>query len=213
MKKIGLLCLALVLALGTMGIGYSLWYQTVYVNGTVQTGSVDMCIEDGNWLQLDGGPDHTATTSCETGAISGIGFVPEEKEVGWTEISRPDCYTLEVTVHNAYPCYYNVIDFAVDNTGTIPVKLWKAVVTTDYDEYTFYDDFWQCLDLDGDGNNDLWLRWGDSWGNQREPGGHYDLSFDFHVLQPAPQGPDTTLTFTVELYWVQWNEYVAGPIT
>ena len=45
MKKIGLICLALVLALGTLGVGYAMWSDTVIISGNVTTGSVDIEIE------------------------------------------------------------------------------------------------------------------------------------------------------------------------
>ena len=40
MKKIGILCLALVLALGSLGIGFAHWSDQLYVEGTVNTGEV-----------------------------------------------------------------------------------------------------------------------------------------------------------------------------
>jgi len=42
MKKIGLLALALVLALGALGVGYAAWTDQITVEGTVNTGSVDI---------------------------------------------------------------------------------------------------------------------------------------------------------------------------
>lgn len=42
MKKIGLLCLALVLALGALGIGYAGWYDDVTIWADVQTGSLNL---------------------------------------------------------------------------------------------------------------------------------------------------------------------------
>jgi hypothetical protein len=52
MKKIGLLILALVLALGTVGVGYAMWSDTVYIDGTVSTGCVDIEITSvsGTWV-------------------------------------------------------------------------------------------------------------------------------------------------------------------
>ncbi|GAI88098.1 unnamed protein product, partial [marine sediment metagenome] len=38
MKKLGLLCLTLVLALGTLGVGYAMWSDTLTITGDVNTG-------------------------------------------------------------------------------------------------------------------------------------------------------------------------------
>jgi predicted ribosomally synthesized peptide with SipW-like signal peptide len=46
MKKIGLIVMALILALGAVGVGYAMWSDTVTVQGTVSTGSVDIDIID-----------------------------------------------------------------------------------------------------------------------------------------------------------------------
>lgn len=46
MKKIGLVILALVLILGTMGVGFAMWSQTVTVSGTVGTGNVALTISN-----------------------------------------------------------------------------------------------------------------------------------------------------------------------
>ena len=45
MKRIGLLGLALVLALGALGVGYAHWSDTIFINGTVTTGSLDLVVE------------------------------------------------------------------------------------------------------------------------------------------------------------------------
>jgi hypothetical protein len=44
MKKIGLLCMALVLALGMLGVGYAMWKDEVTIEGTVSTGTVEVDI-------------------------------------------------------------------------------------------------------------------------------------------------------------------------
>jgi len=66
MKKIGLLALALVLALGALGVGYAAWTDTVTIEGTVNTGTVDIVVENysGMWMwKLPGyTPDYELTT-------------------------------------------------------------------------------------------------------------------------------------------------------
>jgi predicted ribosomally synthesized peptide with SipW-like signal peptide len=44
MRKVGLIALALILALGSLGVGYAMWSDTVTINGTVNTGNVDLDI-------------------------------------------------------------------------------------------------------------------------------------------------------------------------
>jgi hypothetical protein len=45
MKKMGLIMIALVLALGMAGVGYAMWQDTVTIDGSVTTGSVDLDID------------------------------------------------------------------------------------------------------------------------------------------------------------------------
>lgn len=55
MKRIGLICLALVLALGALGMGYALWWDEVTITGDVFTGSVDIEIVEVSetWVYKD----------------------------------------------------------------------------------------------------------------------------------------------------------------
>ena len=46
MKKLGLLCLALVLALGALGVGYAAWTDTIFISGTVNTGNLSAIFRD-----------------------------------------------------------------------------------------------------------------------------------------------------------------------
>lgn len=41
MKKIGLICMALVMALGSLGVGYAMWSKTLIIDGSVGTGDVN----------------------------------------------------------------------------------------------------------------------------------------------------------------------------
>jgi len=51
-KKIGILILALVVALGSVGVGYAMWYDTIHVDVSVSTGCVDLEITSvsGTWV-------------------------------------------------------------------------------------------------------------------------------------------------------------------
>lgn len=53
MKKFGLLCLTLVLALGSIGAGYAMWSDTVYIEGTVSTGTVCLGVVPDTWAEVN----------------------------------------------------------------------------------------------------------------------------------------------------------------
>jgi hypothetical protein len=96
-KKIGLLALALVLALGSLGVAYAMWYEDLFIEGTVDTGELDAdLILTGYWEEGD------------------------DKDV-----SSIDAYvcgkTLYVTVNNAYPDVWYWVTFDIYNSGTIPL--------------------------------------------------------------------------------------------
>lgn len=140
MKKIGLICLALVLALGAFGVGYALWWDAVIIEGNVQTGIVNVAIVDqksndpigaGN---LDPAGGHQPLGD---GYWSGL-FLPNtppnpSAEWVWSSSTYdkdvaacvcdfdPDLMT--ITMRNVYPSYGPDVAFAVQNLGTVPVNV------------------------------------------------------------------------------------------
>lgn len=125
--KLSVLALALVLALGGLGIGYASWTDMVVVEETVTTGTV--CVE---FQQLpltisddDAPPPVSPTTTpdmtCDPLTMANVRYVNPPKNVAWGEAVWVDEDTLQVTLHDAYPCYYNHVDFWVHNCGTIPI--------------------------------------------------------------------------------------------
>ncbi len=102
-KKILVLGLVLTIALSALGVGYALWSDTLTINGTVNTGNVDV---QWSW---------SAPYDTE----------PAGKDVSWMEVYGTDTIEdiLYVTLYNAYPCidYYCAVD--VHNVGTVPVIL------------------------------------------------------------------------------------------
>lgn len=177
MKKIGLICLALVLALGSLGVGYALWSDSLYIEGTVNTGDVDVCVisvsDDDSSHQFNWDPGY-------------------DKDVASTQATIIDCNHVTVTVTDAYPSYENFVHFTTAILGTVPVRLQAIVITNPN----------PCLEVDA---------W-DGWGEQRHPGEYADNTLWFHILQCAEQG--ATYTFTVEFWYVQYNEFdpdIGGP--
>lgn len=216
MKKIGLLCLALVLALGTLGVGYAAWIDTIYIEGTVTTGSLCWIFADCDLMDEDqptnpGGDYPTATPdpTCNDGFEFEPGegyFWDLDKNVGWgAQNISADGKILTVTLNNTYPSYFNELTFYVYNCGTIPLKVDHVVINgQNYTSGVPYIPF----DFNSDGEYDFEIEWKNNWGAQIEPGGPSpEFSFWMHVLQPCPQSQLDTLTFTIEIVAVQWDKY------
>jgi len=103
--KVGLLFLVLTLVLGSMGVGYAMWDKTLDINGTVNTGEVNLEI--------------ISASSDDIGIDPG-----KDKDVGSTTVAiDPGLQSITVTVTNGYPCYEVYVHFTVHNNGSVPVKL------------------------------------------------------------------------------------------
>jgi hypothetical protein len=232
MKKFGLLCLAIVLALGTLGVGYAAWTDTVFITGNVNTGEV--CIEIVGCDTIAGpfsftdppipAPPYTEEEGADplsfdiNSTVDGSGFPDNLKQtyknVGWITAEctgdGPPYKTATVTFHNMYPGYYNHLAFGIHNCGTIPVKL-DHVTFTDEAGYaqTLYNDGYLVFDLSGEGTNDFEIYWGDNFGDQIEPCDKWSIDFWIHFLQDEDIDFSVphTYTLTIEVVAVQWNEY------
>ena len=107
MRKIGLLSIALIIALGCSGFGYASWNDTLQAGGTVE---VDDCWveftdfesnDPGEELDPPGYEKHVASTEVE---------IKQGYKHCWCWcFSRPN--TLVVTVTNSYPSYQPTVDF------------------------------------------------------------------------------------------------------
>ena len=235
MKKIGLLALAIVLALGTLGVSYAMWDKYIYIDATVNTGEVDAIFvsaftDDDGVVDNpaydagdDGGGtdyDHWGAASSDDPSMAGPNPSRYNKDVGkcWVETDA-DPQILHFYVANGYPCYWNTLWFEIKNTGTVPVNIEGLTLTPVGD-----------IDRDNDGNPDITASISDlilytqidpySWSGQTEWG-----NVDIHVNQTLPDGDPRLLDrpagavggenevyeFTVEIWLVQWNESAAPP--
>lgn len=98
---------ALMLALALTGVAFAHWTDSLYISGTVNTGTFG--------AELSVGTGHDSEPPCkDVSSISGI--------------LSEDGKTITVTVTNAYPCidYYLPID--VHCTGTVPLIIESIVI-------------------------------------------------------------------------------------
>ena len=174
--KVAVLFLVLALALAAVGVGYAMWSKTLTIDGTVKTGEVNAIF--------------TTATCTDTGVDPGY-----TKDVGSCEVTGAGTQKLTITITNGYPCYTCDIDFTIDNTGTIPVKV-------------------QSFDLSGV-PSELTVTWTDLvLGTQIEPDGSVPGDVHIHVEQSALEnagrggvGDPEAYVFSATITLVQWNEY------
>ena len=175
------------IALMLVGVSYAMWSKTLYIDGTVNTGTVNAIWTKATNLdgtgELDPKPDGTR----------------RDKDVGETIVTGLETQTLVVTVNNAYPCYYNDLQVEFTYIGTVPARI---------QEINIIPDGWTVASAYGADDGPIWIELVNGIGAQLHEGDKSASSFTFHVEQCAEQGH--TYTFTVEIVLVQWNEYTQG---
>jgi predicted ribosomally synthesized peptide with SipW-like signal peptide len=102
MKKLGLIILVVVMALGALGAAYAYWSQPLYVNGSVTAGTVAAQFYGANVVVSD------AATNANSGTTVGYSMFKSANDV------------MTITVANAYPGMIVTVPFQVKNTGTLP---------------------------------------------------------------------------------------------
>ena len=226
MKKIGILALALVLALGSLGIGYAMWSETLTIEGDVSTGEVSVSIDS----QYDN-DINPQLDPCEPGhwdVASDPVWVGNRynKNVAQTTsvYDLVDGEWGKIIIANGYPSYWGSVIWDIHNDGTIPVQLWSVTLT----ELSFgvVDPIvWQgsfplsigtryYVDTDVP-NVDETLDAGDDFSFilscldccQIDPEASGDVGYidvTVHVEQDAQQ--KSIYDFTIEFVFAQWNE-------
>jgi predicted ribosomally synthesized peptide with SipW-like signal peptide len=216
MKKLGLFSLALVLALGGLGVGYAMWSDTVTISGNVTTGTLDLVVENcsNTWVYKIVGP---------TGEGHGIEIIHDWDSAPHTEpdysqlISSANATKvaddeIRVTIHNAFPLdgEGEVLraDFVLHYLGSIPVRVQTATLgctgcACDYIKILYYE--WDPKT--GMGSAMTLPILGDQWHNCQYV--KVVIAIDEAKLQAdgaAAMGLSGQFNGTFKV--VQWNEYV-----
>ena len=231
MKKIGILCLALVMALGSLGVAYAAWQETLTMSGTVDTGTVDIEIVGYSethvyktpdhgmvvvyrlmnlehvvlWHSIDGGP---LTAGAPT--IGGDWLLIAAATVD-LDASDFEANTVVVLYDNLFPSTIFGVDLLLHYDGSIPVRVQSI-------EFAPND---ALAEMIADG-----LLYGDEaafvdmGATPPTLGGVVDIGTQIHYSQyvmvvlwlEVPheehdlQGRIGSATYTVEV--IQWNKYV-----
>ena len=186
MKKAMGMFAALLIALGMSGVGYACWSQTIFIEGSVETGEV--CV---GWLDVDCYDDEylgkdVAWCDCWLEGVKG-------------EHNGDNIYeTLVIELNNVYPSYEAWIEVDIANGGTIPVNLVSFDIhPIDDPDNLVKHVYWYIYDWD----------W--PYCPQIDPCNIVTAYIHIHILeyvddQLCPQ--DATATFEGELVFNQWNE-------
>jgi len=154
LKRIGLLALALVIALGAMGVGYAVWTEDLYINSTVYTGTLDV--------------DITGVSSTFVYKVPGdppsiyVDYYYENEDTpftppaGWTLIAQAttvdksqwmdggevvDTDSAEMAFSGLFPGIDFIADIELEYLGSIPARIsFVEVVPVDADDPSRSDD-------------------------------------------------------------------------
>ena len=208
MKKLALIGIALIMALGSLGVGYAMWSDSVTIDGTVDTAALKIgivkmtadLIQDKDVATMD------ITYEGNLGAWQPPCAVPPEALTSaWDKAI--------ITIDKAYPCLTVDLEGYVGSMSTIPVHIVSAVLSDPTGELT-----WEALVSDPDGWTGSFYVTGDTDKvsiiktriiNLVSTQLHGECAVDkfdliLHVEQPAEQ--DHTYTFAFVITGEQWAE-------
>ena len=110
MKKLGLICLVLLIALSIMGAAYAAWTQNLNITSTVNTGTyiVTVAQDPAATAANDSGPVTLSGTATVTiGTVTGTGA-----NAGFS-----------ITITNGYPGLIVQVPYKIAQTGSVPAKV------------------------------------------------------------------------------------------
>jgi hypothetical protein len=226
MKKIGFLVMALVLALGGLGVGYAHWFDTITITQVVQTGEVS-CGVFGIAVE-----EYEDKEVCDV-VVDNVGFrfdkfVCAPSEALYTTGQQAHYASSTISIDNLYPAHYVLEDWVISNAGTIPVKLEVTYTANDAQGlYNLLDvQLWRVYEVwvDEAGNcQEVLLDSGAGKlnvvmpliidiveGYQLHPCHSLVIYLDKILPQEGPQGESTmglSANFTMSIDCMQWNLY------
>jgi hypothetical protein len=93
MKKIAILTLVVVLMLSSLGVGLAKWFDTITIEGTVETGSLDLVVEEysGTWVYKCFPHQEIVIHGTPGGKENGLPFTPALEMGDWGEFGEEEC--------------------------------------------------------------------------------------------------------------------------
>ena len=147
MKKTGLLVMALVLAMGLLGVGYAMWADTVTISGNVTTGSLDIDVESVSSTyvykvvdDIEGGPLDGKVRGDLVSSPTALALEQDVPPAGGSDlmliasavtvddsVGTGDVDAVTMTFTNIFPTIDPIVaDVVLHYTGSIPAKVVKS---------------------------------------------------------------------------------------
>ena len=214
--------MALVLALGTLGVGYAMWSDTINITGSVGTGSVDLDVQSVSctWVYkvIDLGYEDYVVGDIVVSSTQldldqdGVADDPPKNELlevasAVTASGLADTDTATMTFTNLFPTYTPIAaDVVLHYNGTIPA-------------HVIYSENFTGLGALGACQLDMWelsTDGGSSWSEVADPGTlqlHYCNLLRYTKWFALPESPAgdalqgiLNANFTISIKAQQWNE-------
>jgi len=186
-KKIMAIFAILMMTLGIAGFAYAHWEKIVTVDGTIKTGALHVIPSF-----------YVEYTEAEGKEVADIGYEVHEAE-----------NDIDVWFKNVYPCLYVEGYIDLENTGTIPVHLVDAKITSSlsavWNDTAKYWDIYDGEALIATGNYTYDFPDGTKTDPyQIDPEGTAYINFWIHFEEGLPK--ETEYTFHIDLTFWNWNE-------
>jgi len=110
MKKLGVICLVLLIALSIMGAAYAVWTQNLNITGTVNTGTYIVTVAQA--------PAATATNNSGSVLLIGTAIVTIGPVTGTGTNAG-----FSVTIANGYPGLIVKVPYKIAQIGSVPAKV------------------------------------------------------------------------------------------
>lgn len=214
MKKIRVLALVMIFAFAALGGAYAMWYDSLYLYTTINTGSVDVCWENvktsddgGYYAEMSGearanvhmgNVDSMDAGNPNGGELKNIASLNAQltSDSEWSDF-RVVNDQLNITLKNAYPGYQESVEADIVNLGSVPVKF--RVIKEDVPAWVVVQ-----VDLYSNELGEV-QEWTALEGYQLDPGAIVHARITYRIHQSAEQSKQ--IAFKLQLKGIQWNEY------
>jgi hypothetical protein len=125
--KLGAIFLVAIMAMTAIGAAYAHWEETLTVRGIMETDNIDVAFycEDSNDDPDDNLASRLDPDSCGDWISRSWVGQRRNKDVGWMDVVVPadNNNWLDITIGDAYPCYFAHAFWCVKNYGSVPVLI------------------------------------------------------------------------------------------